>query len=73
VEINGDYKLKASPELVWSKIMGRYLPACEKLLYFPPEEYQATLKNGVASMIMEPATEYFALQIHFINRRWRLA
>jgi len=55
VEINGDYKLKAPPELVWSKIMDREilekaLPGCEKLLQISPEEYEATLKIGVASI-----------------------
>ncbi len=55
MEVNGDYKFKAPIDKVWYVLMTREclekaLPGCEKLEETGVNEYDATLKVGVASI-----------------------
>lgn len=55
MKIEGSYVFKAPRERVWSvlldpKIMGQCMPGCEELREVGPDQYEATMKIGVASV-----------------------
>jgi carbon monoxide dehydrogenase subunit G len=55
VKIEGSYTFNAPREKVWQvlldpKIMAQCMPGCESLTEVGPDQYEATLKVGVASV-----------------------
>ena len=55
MKIEGSYTFNASRERVWQalldpKIMAQCMPGCESLTEVGPDQYEATLKVGVASV-----------------------
>jgi carbon monoxide dehydrogenase subunit G len=55
MEVNGDYKFKASQDKVWDILMDKNalqsaLPGCEKFEEVGDNEYEVTMKIGVASI-----------------------
>jgi len=55
MKIEGSYTLKAPREKVWSalldpKIMAQCMPGCDELREIGPDQYEAILKIGVASV-----------------------
>lgn len=55
MEVNGDYKFKASQDKVWKLLMDKTalqaaLPGCERFEEVGDNEYEVTMKIGVASI-----------------------